>query len=1249
MLKHNVTDRKAWGIFARDQGTDEATRLNHYGAHPFYLVMEQLPNTDQTPSGNMHGVLLLNSNAMDYSFTPIPSLTIRTIGGILDFFVFLGPKPEQVIQQYTWLVGHSMLPPYWSLGFHLSRWEYRNLTRMKEIVKRNRDAGVPLDVQHADIDYMDARKTFTIDPINYAGMKDYFSELNADGVRTIIILDPALFDDQVSYPATIEAVFDTNELQPWNWEETGSNYTLKCPISALDDPPYRTKAVFRYDEILNKSSRLSQKTLCMSAQQGEIDLNTNKPKYLHYDVHNLYGWSQTKPTLDALRAATGKRGLVLPRSTFVGSGQWSGHWLGDNNATWHEMKRSIIGMIEFNWFGIPFNGADICGYFNSPTEEMCTRWMQVGAFYPFSRNHNNRRTRDQDPAEWSQPALRAMISALRIRYILLPYYYTLFYKAHTEGSTVIRPLFHEYPTDKATLDIFLQFLVGPYLMVAPVTDDGARTVQIYSPSSPWYNFYDGTSISVQSQFVSVEAPLEIIPLFLRGGAILPTQGFANNTKLSRMQPFGLIIVVGSDGNAEGDLFYDDGESIDTTASKAYYYATFKWSLKDTQLTMTVVENNYREISNLKLDSLTIYGLNHTPAVIYVGGKRFAPSLRPNTQIFEIISKMHVILHCVYWLLLNLFIGNDVVGNVQNLSRENTLSTTVSNMNEEPSFVTTRVPLRDHVELAIDYFLPTPTGRFPTILEITPYGRGPNKPNRRFEARYWTQHGYAFVIGDSRGTGDSGGDMVFHAREGKDGYDLIEWIASQPWSNGRIGMRGASYSGENQWYTAREQPPHLSCITPSTTPARPMNEVPYDNGAFLLQWALLWINSYVNIVLPPAGTTHPNPKTWLNHRPLRTLDVFAVGRELPLYRTFLDHPTYDDFWRAIDLLANSLVNITVPTLAFTGWFDGTLTGTIGHFDEVRRSSPRTYDHFLIIGPYMHTSAPDGGYDYLTNEPILMMGDISIPKNALLPARNMTHAFFDWCLKDQARPQWKPTKFFVTGTNRWMTRDVFPPPEAQERLLFLTSNGHANGIQGDGRLQWSSADTTVTDRYSYDPTDPIIVDMEKIPYHLPININTMIDRKDVLVYTSDPKIESLTVIGNIVIELQMSSSARDSDLVVELMDVLPDGRSIKLGSRVSSQLRLRYRDGFDQEVFMIPGTIYSIRIQLGAIGHTFLPGHRIRLAVMSSLFPWLSANPNTDGSIATDMQQPIVANQTIYYTACQPSHIRMMVVDNPVFDL
>ncbi|CAF4979557.1 unnamed protein product [Rotaria sp. Silwood1] len=595
-LKHNVTERKIWGIFARDQAINWNMNANHYGTHPFYLVMEQTSNSTQAPSGQMHGVLLLNSNAMDYSFGPEPSLTIRTIGGILDFFVFLGPSPEQVVQQYTWLVGRSFLPPYWGLGFQLSRWDYGNLTHMQMVNKRNRDAGIPLDVQYADIDYMDAEKDFTIDPINYRGLKEFFSQIRTEGMRTVVILDPGTIDDQKYYAPTIEgikedvfikwengtlmkgtcwpgelfmpdfftnrtrswwsrwikdfhrinltvdglwidmnepALFNTNDDFAWNWNMTGTNYTLKCPQSKLDDPPYRTKAAFRYDETMNRTGRLSDRTLCMTALQGEIDPGTGTPKYRHYDVHSLYGWSQTKPTLDAIQSATGKRSMVLPRSTFVGSGQWGGHWLGDNEASWFEMKQSLIGMIEFNWFGIPFNGADICGFDKSPTEEMCIRWMQVGAFYPFSRNHNIWKTPDQDPAAWSPSATAIMASALRIRYTLLPYYYTLFYKAHTQGSTVIRPLFHEYLTDKNTLDIFLQFLVGQNIMLAPVTDGGARQVQAYIPSSDWYDYYTGVRMSPEKQFITLDAPLNMIPIFLRGGAIIPTQEPANNTKYSR--------------------------------------------------------------------------------------------------------------------------------------------------------------------------------------------------------------------------------------------------------------------------------------------------------------------------------------------------------------------------------------------------------------------------------------------------------------------------------------------------------------------------------------------------------------------------------------------------------------------------------------------------------------------------------------------------------------------------------------------
>lgn len=561
-------------------------------------------------------------------------------------------------------------------------------------------------------------------------------------------------------------------------------------------------------------------------------------------------------------------------------------------------------------------------------------------------------------------------------------------------------------------------------------------------------------------------------------------------------------------------------------------------------------------------------------------------------------------------------------------------------------MTVRVPMRDGVELAVDYFIASATEQYPAVVELTPYSRISNRPNFRNEAEYWMEHGYAFIIADARGTGDSEGDFIFFTMEGKDGYDLVEWIARQPWSTGRVGMRGASYSGENQWSTAREKPPHLSCITPSSTPSGPMHIVPYDQGAFGLYWALNWVGLSLNINYSSPIDPHPDPKLWLNQRPLRTLDVYAIGRELPLYRTFIDHPTYDDFWRLIDFTADDFAKVDVPTLAFTGWFDSTLTGTIEHYQGVVQYSSRKSDHFLIVGPYTHATAVDGGYDYMTDLPVQYVGDIPVPENGLLRARNMTRQFYDWCLKDQPRPDWDPVQLFPMWSNGWIKSNVFPLEQAHAVTLFLTSDGDANGIEGNGRLQWTAYDTPGSDHFVYDPTDPVFVDVENKSYEYPVDINRILDRNDVLVYTTEALEKPLTVIGDVVVELMFSSSAQDTDLVVQLMDVMPDGRSIKLGAGFSSQLRLRYRDGFENETLLTPGSNYSISISRNLIGHTFLPQHRVRLAITSSFYPWLSANPNTGNPIGTDIQPPLVANQTVLYTLDRPSLIRLMVIDTPV---
>jgi alpha-glucosidase (family GH31 glycosyl hydrolase) len=191
-----------------------------------------------------------------------------------------------------------------------------------------------------------------------------------------------------------------------------------------------------------------------------------------------------------MRDLTDKRPFVLSRSTFVGSGNYTTHWLGDNDATWKHLRMSIIGILEFNMFGIPMVGADICGFFNDASTELCQRWLQLGAFYPFSRNHNAWKQKDKDPVAFNDESLiKSTVEALNIRYSILPFMYTLFYKSHIHGGPVALPLNFEFPSDKQTWDIQEQFLLGSAFLVSPAVHENQREVDAYFPfNAVWYDY-----------------------------------------------------------------------------------------------------------------------------------------------------------------------------------------------------------------------------------------------------------------------------------------------------------------------------------------------------------------------------------------------------------------------------------------------------------------------------------------------------------------------------------------------------------------------------------------------------------------------------------------------------------------------------------------------------------------------------------------------------------------------------------------
>jgi len=587
--------------------------------------------------------------------------------------VFVGPTPELVNQQYAQFIGKPQLPPYWALGFHLSRWGYGSTEAVRALRERMRNAAIPQDVQTFDIDYMDKKRDFTYDPENFGDLPELINELNLENIRTILILDPAIpidtedysvFENGIEYDAyikwgdeshvpddqppltgqyvvgnvwpdspTVFPDFMRAKTKQWWAREIADLYQelpfdglwidmnepanfdtnfpghLNCPTNdKLEMPPYPTKISWHPN---NPSQRISDKTICMTSVQTDDQKN-----YTHYDVHSLFGYFESVATNEALRALRpAKRPFVLSRSTFPGSGGYAAHWLGDNTASWTQMAMSVVGLVEMSAFGIPMVGADICGFFQEPSEELCARWMQLGAFYPFSRNHNTLDLADQDPAVWP---LVAEISAevLSIRYRYLPYLYTLLQEASAQGSSVVRPLFNVFPGDVGCREVSDQFLWGSGLMVAPVLAEGATSRQVYVPPAVWYDVLTGERRfnNVFSESVKVEAPLDTIPLYFRGGSILPFQEPGLNTQESRANPFGMVVARDEEGEAFGTVYWDDGES-DLPLEEAFY-ARLTFAKESKGVYVLLVDPVYvNQVDDMAWRTIRILGVPEEPTSI----------------------------------------------------------------------------------------------------------------------------------------------------------------------------------------------------------------------------------------------------------------------------------------------------------------------------------------------------------------------------------------------------------------------------------------------------------------------------------------------------------------------------------------------------------------------------------------------------------------------------------------------------------
>ncbi len=567
----------------------------------------------------------------------------------------------------------------------------------------------------------------------------------------------------------------------------------------------------------------------------------------------------------------------------------------------------------------------------------------------------------------------------------------------------------------------------------------------------------------------------------------------------------------------------------------------------------------------------------------------------------------------------------------------------------PTLGNVMVAMRDGVRLATDVYLPDGyrigiDAPLPIVLERTPYGKrevsrsevhqGCPPAKRADIARYFAARGYAVVMQDCRGRYDSEGVFTKYVSEGEDGFDAMVWMARQPWSNGKIGTMGLSYAAHTQLAAACLNPPGLACMV--------MDSGGFSNGyhcgirqggAFELKqatWAFNRAHTSGPALRSPvvaAALNAQDLREWFGRMPWRP--GHSPLAAVPEYEAYLfeqwTKDAFDDYWKQSGIYAQGYYDTMtrVPTVMMSSWYDAYVRSTLDNFAAL--SDTPAAPAYLIMGPWLHGDR---------NTPF--SGDVDFGPSAMIEGQidsdwlAFRARWFDRWLKDAPNgvendPR---VRYFLMGANRWESAPEWPPPGGRETQVFLGAEGRLDYAQPSG--------DEPSDRFIYDPADPcptaggrlLITDM--FPKG-PVEQSALSRRPDVLTYTSEPLIDPVTVVGPISAVLYATSSASDTDFVVKLCDVHPDGRTFNVSDGI---IRARYRDG--RVSAPLHGEIVRYEIELDPTAMQFQCGHRLRVLVTSSDFPRFDRNPNTGelGVAATTFDR---AEQEILHDSEHPSHL------------
>ncbi|HEX3353244.1 MAG TPA: CocE/NonD family hydrolase [Terriglobales bacterium] len=551
-------------------------------------------------------------------------------------------------------------------------------------------------------------------------------------------------------------------------------------------------------------------------------------------------------------------------------------------------------------------------------------------------------------------------------------------------------------------------------------------------------------------------------------------------------------------------------------------------------------------------------------------------------------------------------------------------------------------MRDGVVLRADIYRPKAEGRFPVLLQRTPY----DMRNSAEFAYAAAVHGFVAIVQDVRGRYSSDGDWYTFKHEPDDGYDTVEWAAALPYSNGKVGMWGGSYVGATQMLAAIAHPPHLAGICPVVTASNYHDGWTYQGGALEQWFNQSWTSGLAQDTLNRSVMNQTNAVVGASKLPLTDYPLYnfsdpaavpvSTAALAPYFLDWLAHPSYDEYWKQL-AIEEHFADITVPVLTVAAWYDifqgGSLRNYVGIKAHGGSEAARRGQHLLVtIGGHAGGGRKIGDVDFG-------------PAAAEFDENDITLKWYQYLFQGvQNEFAGKPVKIFVMGTNQWREEDDWPLARAQSTKYFLHSARSANSLHGDGSLSATAPRSEPSDHYVYDPSNPaptiggpLCCDTKHLAPG-PKDQRPVEARDDVLIYTTPALTQDTEITGAVSLELFAQSSAVDTDFEAKLVDVAPDGFAQNLTEGI---VRARYRNSQEKPDLMNPGQVYKFNVDLWSTSNVFLKGHAVRLEISSSNFPRFDRNLNT-GEVQASARRYVSATNTVLHDSEHPSALILPLV-------